>query len=145
MNRKRIDIWLDMEKNDERLLLEVIEFLKKQRRFVSTVRDGIRLMVDLRAGNLNVLYELFPWTQIPLHPIPPGVADDLLQKKVQPPGEPITGVQVSLSGPQPLQGGGRPVEAPRFDDDDDDDLVTLKPLSANVDAGKNFLMGLLNI
>lgn len=145
MKRKRIDIWLDIEKEDERLLLGMIDTLKKKRSFVSTVRDGIRLMVDLRAGNLNVLYELFPWTQIPLHPIPPGISDDLLQNKIQPSHESASQGRAALSGPQPLQGGGRPVEAPHFDDDDDEELVVLKPLTTNVDAGKNFLMGLLNI
>ena len=39
---------------------EHIQKLKSERAFTSTIRDGIRLIVDLRAGRVDVLRELFP-------------------------------------------------------------------------------------
>ena len=53
--------WLDVNKADEYELAETIDLLKQKRSFVETIRDGIRLITDLRAGQLDVLFELFPW------------------------------------------------------------------------------------
>ena len=59
--RLRFTFWLDMRKTDEAELAETIETLKLNRNFAATVRDGIRLICDLRAGKTDVLFELFPW------------------------------------------------------------------------------------
>ena len=61
--RLRFTFWLDMKKPDEESIAETIASLKNQRSFVSTVREGIRLVTDLRAGRLDVLFELFPWVR----------------------------------------------------------------------------------
>ena len=61
--RLRFTFWLDMHKSDEAAIAETIADLKSQRSFVSTIRDGIRLICDLRAGRLDVLFELFPWVR----------------------------------------------------------------------------------
>ena len=37
--------------------------LKMGKLFAKTVRDGIRLICELRAGRLDTLFELFPWVQ----------------------------------------------------------------------------------
>jgi hypothetical protein len=58
--RYRFEFWLDSNKNDELLLMEEIAALKKKRLFAQTIRDGIRLIVDLRRGSFDVLVELFP-------------------------------------------------------------------------------------
>lgn len=60
MARFRISFWLDANKDDELLLLEDIDRLKGMRKFTRTVRDGIRLMIDLQEGKVDVLFELFP-------------------------------------------------------------------------------------
>jgi len=52
-----------MLKDDEADVADTIANLKKDRRFAPTVRDGIRLVADLRQGNLEVLFELFPWVK----------------------------------------------------------------------------------
>jgi len=53
--------WLDGNRHDERDLVEYIADLKKKRSFVSTIRDALRLIQDLRQGSIAVLLSLFPW------------------------------------------------------------------------------------
>lgn len=59
--RLRFVFWLDMLRPDELKLADKIELLKNERLFAKTIRDGIRLVVDLREGRVDVLRELFPW------------------------------------------------------------------------------------
>lgn len=61
--RLRFTFWLDLNKPDENAIAELIATLKEKNLFVKTVRDGIRLICDLRAGQLDTLFELFPWVQ----------------------------------------------------------------------------------
>jgi hypothetical protein len=56
--------WLDVRKRDEYALSEQIDELKQKRLYAKTLREGIRLICDLRAGRLDVLFELFPWVQV---------------------------------------------------------------------------------
>lgn len=58
--RLRFVFWLDMKKPVENELAEQIEQLKATRNFSRTIRDGLRLIIDLRRGNTDVLCELFP-------------------------------------------------------------------------------------
>ena len=55
--------WLDVFKPQESELVDTIESLKNNRSFTQTIRDGIRLICDLREGKLDVLFELFPWVR----------------------------------------------------------------------------------
>ena len=59
----RREFWLNLNNPAEETLAEVIDVLKAQRLFAKTVRDGIRLICDLRRGSLDVLFELFPWVR----------------------------------------------------------------------------------
>lgn len=59
--RKQYLFWLDMNKPDDVELAVSIAKLKACRKFAKTIRDGIRLIEDLRAGRLDVLLALFPW------------------------------------------------------------------------------------
>ncbi len=61
--RLRFTFWLDLNKPDENLIAEMIDDLKIGKLFAKTIRDGIRLIYDLRAGRLDTLFELFPWVQ----------------------------------------------------------------------------------
>ena len=65
MNEKRYRLkftfWLDVTKTAELWLADEIENLKNQRLFSQTIRDGIRLMAELRAGRTDTLFSLFPW------------------------------------------------------------------------------------
>lgn len=58
--RLMFKFWLDDTNPAESDLIDYIETLKQERRFVTTIRDGLRLMRDLRAGNTTVLLQLFP-------------------------------------------------------------------------------------
>ena len=64
-NRYRVmhKFWLDIRKDDEDQLDEAINTLKHTRKFTQTIRDGLRLMLDLKRGRVDVLLELFPWVQ----------------------------------------------------------------------------------
>ncbi len=64
--RLRYVFWLDLNKPDEEIIADQIETLKSTRSFASTIRQGIRLITDLRAGRLDVLFELFPWVHTAL-------------------------------------------------------------------------------
>jgi hypothetical protein len=58
--RPKFFFWLDTAKPEENYLVETCERLKRQRKFTKTVRDGIRLIEDLKHGRTEVLIELFP-------------------------------------------------------------------------------------
>lgn len=59
--RLKFMFWLDVTKEDEYEVAELIEELKEKRLFSQTIRDGIRLICDLRAGRTDTLFSLFPW------------------------------------------------------------------------------------
>ena len=61
VHRIRFNFWLNMEKEDEEEIADKIELLKNERLFTATIREGIQLITSLRDGNLDVLFELFPW------------------------------------------------------------------------------------
>jgi hypothetical protein len=63
-HRIRFNFWLDMTKPSEEGIADKIEYLKNKRSFSSAIRDGIRLIVDLRQGKLDVLFELFPFVKL---------------------------------------------------------------------------------
>ena len=62
--RKQFIFWLDYFKPGERDIIDHIAVLKDRKKFLPTIRDGIRLICDLRQGNLMVLFELFPWVRV---------------------------------------------------------------------------------
>lgn len=63
IQRKRYSFWLDRRKPDERAVEDLISQMKADRAFTPSIRDGLRLMADLQAGKLDVLFELFPWVR----------------------------------------------------------------------------------
>ena len=150
MARFKFNFWLDAEKDDELLLMEDIDHLKKQRLFSQTIRDGIRLMMDLRKGSFDVLIELFP--DIRHHIKEPGqgyngsnngtdlqairqqlarLEQATLQQST--PNQPL--ITDRNSGPKKLATPA--VSAPIFDDDDEA-LLTIKRDTSTTSAD-NFL------
>lgn len=75
--RLRFTFWLDLHKADEAALAEQIDGLKRSRTFASAIRDGIRLICDLRAGRTDVLFALFPWVRDGLQPAPASTDERL--------------------------------------------------------------------
>ncbi len=119
--RESFQFWLDLKKPEEYILADTIFELKRRRAFVSTVRDGIRLIVSLRQGRVDVLFELFPWTCAQLNS---GAGAQL------PAGQ---------STPQPTP---RPLSIPAMPgpaDDDDGDLLNVVKAKSSGDSAQNFL------
>lgn len=138
--------WLDIAKPDEETIADKIEILKNERSFTQTIRDGVNLIVDLRAGKTDVLFELFPLMKAKLQSSSSGSNDNgnisrdiarletlILQqgsKPEQPIMKPVSG------GLQPLQ-GFKPL-APPPEDDSDMDLIVTKAVGDGKSAS-NFL------
>lgn len=86
--RKFFPFQLDLNKPDEAEIANQIDELKRKRSFSRTIRDGIRLICDLRNGRVAVLQELFPWVleqpiaepQVPYSPPPSDVFVEYLQR-----------------------------------------------------------------
>jgi hypothetical protein len=146
--------WLDLTKDTEYSLDEQIHNLKKKRTYTKTIRDGIRLISDLREGRLEVLFELFPWVRAEFL--------EYMSTLQQQPNEPHFALQQQLArleslllgqGNAPMNINSKSpktevngpkkmvvpqVAAPALDDDDTDLLVVAKAKSSG-NASQNFL------
>jgi hypothetical protein len=60
-NRKRMGFWLDYGKDDELIVAEAIDELKKQRKYQRAIFQGIQLIASLWEGRVDVLLTMFPW------------------------------------------------------------------------------------
>lgn len=140
--RLKFMFWLDLTKDDEYELAEQIETLKQQRRFVETIRDGIRLVVDLRAGRTDRLFAMFPWLV--------GEIDRQADANRQTIQQEFDRLWSALAS-QPIGGearaGLRPFSGSSFSPPpDEDDEVELQVKAAqNGASGKNFLSSLMNL
>ena len=151
----RLNFWLDTSLHEEAVIASMVYYLKyggegsPGRIFAKTIRDGIRLVWSLRRGELDVLFELFPWTQAEfagrsLAPVGQSpkltsqlerIEQLLLEQQYQPISEAEQGsikqLDVGSFGP------------PKFDEDDDQPSVTLrKATSSGGTATQNFLNSL---
>ena len=150
MARKRFNFWLEDKRPDDWQVNELITTLKRAGQFTRAIREGLRLWVDLRAGNTAVLCELFPF-----------IADKLTPPTTTPTAGGAGGqnsdlareiaAQIILQGgtsgylmqsAQPAATTGRQLSAPKFDlpvfEDDDQPTIVLNK-SASGDANQNFL------
>jgi hypothetical protein len=57
-------------------IAEILDYAKSQRREVTVIRNGVRLLWALENGNLDVLFELFPQYQSQFKPD----AEELIQQ-----------------------------------------------------------------
>jgi hypothetical protein len=145
--REKFTFWLNLLDEREFAIAELISELKRERKFASTIRDGIRLICDLRQGRVDVLFELFPW-----------VKSEFIAG-VQPhetAGEKALKEQLKRIEQQLLQQGHTPVQLPASTGPtamrvpqietpayDDDDIVLKKDTST--DSAKNFLQSMMNL
>lgn len=159
MTRYRFSFWLDSRKSDEKGLHQLVNNLKAERQFTSAIRDGLRLICDLRAGNTDVLYELFPNLRPPVV-INGGGGGDLQEIKAM---LEIVVSQQSSGGYQmksvkpatQLRQNSDEADAPRALDvpklampvfDDDDDMPTLViQKSSDTSASANLLKAMSNL
>ena len=143
--------WLDIQKEQEDELDEKLHALKAARKFQSAVRDALRLLLDLRAGRTDVLFELFPWVKTDLQQSEsPGekalreqlarIEQQLIQQGNRPmPLPAATGGPKPLGGLKPIAGADQNFDLPTFDDDDLDDLVVVKESKGDGQSSHNFL------
>ena len=139
--------WLDITKNTEEWLDEQITQLKQQRAYTEAVRDGLRLILDLRAGRLDVLFELFPWVRAEfldyMQALQPA-SDHALQKR-------LDSLETLLlqQGNVPIETGPKkllaPQTAPPRDDDFDDNLLVIKQAKSERESARNFLDSAFNL
>jgi len=145
--RLRFPFWLDLNKPDEADLAEKIATLKEERAFVKTIRDGIRLIWDLRAGRLDVLFFLFPWVKEEFDKRVNTQAVSALQDQLarlevmmgQGMSIPVDAhpkqLEPQSSSPQPLR--VPQLTAPVFDDDDQDTIIIKR--NKSTDAAANLV------
>jgi hypothetical protein len=148
--RLRFPFWLDLNKQDEADLADKIEHLKNERSFTKTIRDGIRLICDLRAGQVDVLFELFPWVKDKLveHTTssPTTAIEAQLQRLeamlTEQGAVAIDRPGISMGGPKPLPVAK--VSLPTFDDDYNQDTVIIRK-ATNTDAATNLVNSMLGL
>ena len=77
--------WLDHNNPLDRWVGDYLTDMKAARKMTQTIRDAIRLIADLRAGNVEVLCELFPWLseRLDAQPVTAGDAFGELVAKQQ--------------------------------------------------------------
>lgn len=152
--RLRFTFWLDMAKPDEQALADTIDTLKQERSFTRTIRQGIRLITELRAGRVDYLLELFPDIAARLQAKSTGHGgngDDIASKldrleqlmlssTTGDPGK-LVAAQTAAA-PRKLDVSGFNMA---FDDDDDLDTVVIRKDTRKVNAAQNFLNSVMNL
>lgn len=136
-NRYQVKVMLDANKDDELLLLEHIDDLKKKRRWLPTFRNALRLFFSLREGRIDVLKELFP-----------GIVELIagstpVSKEVQELMALLSAAARNAEQPTPVEITVKPPKPTRDMDyelsllDTDDDQVTRPSTSVNI--AENFM------
>ncbi len=123
----------------EAKLITEIKTLKKMKQWTQYVRDGLRLIIDLHAGNTIVLYEMFPHLQTPPPPSSQHILDEMARMLEQ------LADEITLPSTQQI----KTIQVEKFTepvfDKEDDDMI----LSVIVDAGagkrasQNFLKSMM--
>jgi hypothetical protein len=171
--RRMFRFWLDAAKPEEAALGVKLEELGKKRKFATLIRDAIRLMLALMAGDLSVLVELFPNVveQIKAEARAEAIQSEataqfmafITQAAEAAASKTAAAIEskresvmveaerlpapVSSGGLQPL-GGLKPIAAaplapPSFDDDDDFSLTVSKADNAGSNAAQNLINSLM--
>ncbi len=116
---------------------EILDFSRSQRREVTVIRDGVRLLWALENNDLSVLFEMFPHLKSQF--IPDGLS---LMDQIQ---SLFLSSQVLRNESQPAQSNGiKSLNAPKFElptFDDDDELPTIV---TQKDTSNNPAMNLIN-
>ena len=144
------NFWLDMHKPEEERIADVIERLKSSRSFAKTVRDGIRLIWDLKQGRTDVLTELFPLIAARLAPAPAlkALPDGRVQAQLarieqmlakQQNGFFLEERTTERTTENPL----KKLQSITIDDEDEPDLIIRPATSDGNKATENFLSSLM--
>ncbi|MEZ4672534.1 MAG: hypothetical protein R3E39_31925 [Anaerolineae bacterium] len=129
---------LRLEHPVDRHVGDILDFSRSQRREVTLIRDGVRLLWALENNDLSVLFELFPHLKDQF--VPGGL--DLLEhvqalflksREFAMPSAPVGQGTLHAGGPKPLNAPA--LAMPTFDDEDT--IIISKSASSN--ATLNFL------
>jgi hypothetical protein len=149
--REKFMFWLNLIDDQEFAISELISELKCERRFAGTIRDGIRLICDLRQGKVDVLFELFPWIKTRLlaevHPLE-TVGERALREQLERIEQQLLqqgNIPMELPSPQ-SESSPKAMAVPQFEKpvyNDEDDLVIKKDSSAT--SAQNFINSMLTL
>lgn len=152
--REKFWFWLDISRDEDFEIADTISELKRERTFTQTIRDGIRLVVSLRAGRIDVLEELFPAIVERIRKDKGGGDPDGWRRIEQQ----IADLKLTLAAPQGMtmaaqQAGPKPLDTgpkqnfdlPTFDDDDDDLITVKKAKGSGRKANENFLAAMMRL
>lgn len=152
---------LSIHDKHDRAVRKIVEGLRKRGKLSQSIRDGLRLINDLRRGRTKVLLELFPDILEKLCPPEPKTDDDLKQKiallelrqqqleqrqiDAPEPAYKQSGAGIGLTAaPGSTLGKGKLLALPIPDDDDDDDTIMVTKAAPTMN-GSNLLAGVLGL
>ncbi len=116
---------------------EILDYSRAQRREVTVIRDGVRLLWALENNDLNVLFELFPHLKDQFIPGGISLLDQIQSLFLNSQVLPQTTPTIQMGSPKALK--APTFELPTFDDDDE-----LPTLVTNNMAGVSITRNLLN-
>lgn len=147
MARGRFNFYLNFQKDDELLVAERIDDLKRRRSFTSVVREGIIIISELREGRVDTLLRLYPWIVDVIRTPQPPPPDDgdlkheisllrkliLEQGSIQAPPRDYPQMKQSGAGIGTL-GTSRQFTLPMVDEDNLDDTIVLNKATASTNS-----------
>jgi hypothetical protein len=154
-SRRLFKFWLNLYNDIEYEIAESLEYAKRRREYTGIIRDGIRLILSLRQGRVDVLLELFPWLESEIVKSPTVAAlssqNGALQQQLERLEQLILqqgAVPVDMPAYSNNPSGPKALDVPRFDlptlEDDDDDTIALnKDTSTN--SAMNFVNSMLSL
>ncbi len=121
---------------------EILDYSRSQRREVTVIRDGVRLLWALQNNDLNVLFELFPHLKAQFVPDGMSLMEQIqalfLNSQVLPQAAPIS----QASGPKSLNA---PTFAlPTFEDEDELPTLVIQQ-NTNTDSFGNLFNGMRSL
>lgn len=148
--RLQFKFWLNVNKADEYELASIIDELKQGGSFTKAIRDGLRLIVDLWQGRVEVLLALFPWVEdyfferfSEARPISDQAIVAQLAKLeqllVEQGNKPISSIEVTGGNPKPLIPDGKPRTLAVPDRDDDEVALVVNKAASDGKSAQNFL------
>ena len=143
----------------EQVLTDFILRLKKEKKYVTVLRNGLRLMGSLMEKDISVLDELFPWIRseiiasVPPPPAPPQtgnleqVISSAVQASVQQAFMNMPSLPATTPVAAPLKQSGTLGKDVQFtaapSEDDDEDTIVLKELVNKTSPLENLLAGMM--
>ncbi len=156
-SRRLFKFWLNIFNDTDYAIAEYLEFAKRRREYTGIIRDGIRLILSLRQGRTDVLFEIFPWMNAEIPSLPPSASlsshNPDLQRQLERLEQIILQqgaipVDTSLRSSYQTNSGPKALDVPRFDlpliEDDEDDTVVLKH-DTSTNSATNFINSMLSL